>query len=131
MTKQTPKPVVVHMDVRKLKSGRKANLPSVSPAKLNAMIEEATVDAYNEEEQTVGFLVMLQEHLAVPFSTKILGIEVSVEKIDMTDDGQVVAFCRRDKMRQKIGILDLPLPTPAPAGAEWITAYRHWRKGIR
>jgi len=22
--------------------------------------------------------------------------------------------------------LDLPLPSPPPAGAEWIAAYRHW-----
>jgi hypothetical protein len=41
-----------------------------------------------------------------------------------------VAICRRDKIRQKIEILDLPLPTPAPAGAEWIAAYRHWRRGF-
>jgi hypothetical protein len=27
---------------------------------------------------------------------------------------------------QAIGILDLPLPAPPPAGAEWIEAYRHW-----
>jgi hypothetical protein len=27
-----------------------------------------------------------------------------------------------------IPILDLPLPTPPPGGAEWIEAYRHWLK---
>ncbi len=52
-----------------------------------------------------------------------------VEKVDMTLDGQIVAICRRGKTRQKIPILDLPLPTPAPAGVEWIVAYRHWRRG--
>ena len=88
------------------------------------------VDAYNEEEQTVGFLTMIQEHLALPFSVNVLGVEVFVERIDIARDGQIVAVCRRDKIRQRIGILDLPLPTPAPAGAEWIAAYHHWRKGF-
>src|SRR5438128_1930548 len=36
----------------------------------------------------------------------------------MTRSGQIVAIYRRDKIRQRIGILDLPLPTPAPAGTE-------------
>ncbi len=53
-----------------------------------------------------------------------------MEKIEITRDGRIVAACRRDKVRQRIDILDLPLPTPAPAGAEWIAAYRHWRKGV-
>ena len=63
---------------------------------------------------------MMEEHLALPFSVKILGVEADVEKVDMTRDGRIVAVCRRGKTRQKIRILDLPLPKPAPAGAEWI-----------
>jgi len=130
MTKQNDKLVVVHMDVRKLKPEPDINLPAVGQAKLKRLIEGAVVDAYNEQDQTVGFLTMIQEHLALPFSANVLGVEVVVEKIDMTRDGQIVAVCRRDKIRQRIGILDLPLPVPAPAGAEWITAYHHWRKGF-
>jgi len=45
------------------------------------------VDAYGEEEQKVGLLTMLQEHLALPFSVSILGVEAIVEKVDMTRDG--------------------------------------------
>jgi Calcium binding len=104
------------------------NLPSLSKAKLKQLIEEAVVDAHNEEEQTVGFLTMMQEHLALPFSVNILGVEVVVEKVDMTRDGQIVAICRRENVRQRIGIVDLPLPRPAPTGAEWIAAYHHWRR---
>jgi hypothetical protein len=36
-----------------------------SPAKLDKMIEEATLDAYGDSEQLVGFLTMLEEHLEV------------------------------------------------------------------
>ena len=130
MTHLNTKPVVVHMDVRKLKSDPDTNLRSFSKAKLEKLIEQAVVDAYTEEEQAVGFLTMMEDHLALPFSTNVLGVDVVVEKVDMTRDGSIVAICRRDKTRQRIGILDLPLPTPAPGGAEWITAYRHWRRGF-
>jgi hypothetical protein len=88
------------------------------------------VDAYGEEEKVGGFLTMMEEHLALPFSANILGVDVVVEKVDMTRGGHIVAICRRDGIRQRIGILDLPLPTPAPAGTEWVAAYRHWRRGF-
>jgi hypothetical protein len=128
--KKNNKPAVVHMDVRKLNVKPDTNLPSFSKAKLEKLIEEAVVDAYGEEEQVGGFFTMMEEHLALPFSANILGVDVVVEKVDMTRSGQIVAICRRDKIRQRIGILDLPLPTPAPAGTEWIAAYRHWRRGF-
>jgi hypothetical protein len=130
MTQKQSKPVVVHMDIRKLKPEPETNLPSLTKAKLEALIEEAVVDAYGDDEQKVGLLTMMQEHLALPFSVSILGIEATVEKVDMTRDGRIVAVCQRNGIRQRIEILDLPLPKPAPAGAEWIAAYSHWRRGF-
>ena len=53
MTPKQSKAVVVHMDIRKLKPEPETNLPSLSKAKLEALIEEAIVDAYGEEEQNV------------------------------------------------------------------------------
>jgi hypothetical protein len=86
--------------------------------------------AYGDEEQKVGFLTMLQEHLALPFSVSILGVEAVVEKVDMTRDGRIVAICRREGIRQRVEILDLPLPKPTPAGSEWIAAYSYWSRGF-
>lgn len=119
----------VRVDICKLKR-KAANLPSLSRARLEALIEDALADAYGDEEQTGGFFTMIEEHLALPFSLSILGVEAVVEKVDLTRDGRIVAFCKRDGVKQKIEILDLPLPKPTPAGAEWIAAYRHWRKGF-
>lgn len=90
------------------------------------MIDEATVDAYNEDEQLTGLFTMLQENLAVPFDTTVLGVEVTVRGIDLTQDGRIVALCSRGPVRQEIRILELPMPTPAPDGAEWVEAYRRW-----
>jgi len=88
------------------------------------------VDAYGDEEQTGGFFAMIEEYLALPFSVSILGVEAVVEKVDITRDGRIVAVCKRNGVKQKIEILDLPLPKPIPAGAEWIAAYSHWRRGF-
>jgi hypothetical protein len=119
-----------HVDIRKLKRKPEANLLSLSKARLEALIEEAVVDAYGDEEQTGGFFTMIEEHLALPFSVSILGVEAVVEKVDMTRDGRIVAVCKRDGVKPRIEILDLPLPKPIPAGAEWIAAYSHWRRGF-
>jgi hypothetical protein len=94
-------------------------------AALEAMIEEATVDAYNDDEQLTGLFTMIEEHLAVPFTTTVLGVEVTVRNVDLTAY-TIVAICTRGGHGQKIDVLDLALPTPPPDGAEWIAAYRHW-----
>ena len=102
----------------------------LSRAKLRKLIEDATVDAYNDSEQRVGFLTMIQENLQLPFKTYVLGIEVLVERVDMTASEQIVAVCRNGRTRQRIAILDLPLPSPLPRGVEWIEAFRHWDRGV-
>jgi hypothetical protein len=104
--------------------------PRLSRARLDELVEEATIDAYGDSEQAVGFYTMIENDLATPFTTEILGAEVTVERIDMTESDEIVAICRRGAKRQKIPILDLPLPSPPPQGAEWIAAYRHWRRGF-
>ena len=96
---------------------------------LDALIAEATVDCYNESECITGFYTMLEDNIAVPFQTVVLGVDVTVTGVDLTEDGQITAVCTRGKAKQRIPILDLPLPTPPPKGAEWIDAYRRWAKG--
>jgi hypothetical protein len=69
--------------------------------------------------------------LCKPFSFARLppcrsSVDVTVKRVDLRDDGCVVAICARGGIRQPIPILDLPLPDPPPDGAEWINAYRHW-----
>jgi len=67
----------------------------ISDARLERLIEEATVDAYNDSEQRVGFLTMIEENLDLPFMTCILGAEVRVERMDMISADEIVAVCRR------------------------------------
>jgi hypothetical protein len=93
------------------------------------MIEEATVDAYDESEQAAGWFTMFEEHLVLPFETRVLGTAVTVASIDLRGDHQIVAICTRGRERQAIPLADLPLSTPKPGGSEWIEAYRHWLGG--
>ena len=95
------------------------------------MIEEATVDAYGEGEQAVGFLTMLEEHLDVPFETTVFDVPVIVRRVDITQANEIVAICHRGRHRQAIPILSLPLPIRRPTGWEWIEAHRRWAQGWR
>ena len=98
-------------------------------ARLDRLIEDATIDAYNESEQRAGFHGSLADHLQLPFETMVLGVPVLVERIDLTAAEEIVAICRRGRNRQALPILELPLPTPLPPGSEWIEAYRRWARG--
>ncbi|MDV9188492.1 hypothetical protein R6L23_09735 [Streptomyces sp. SR27] len=97
-----------------------------SEAELAALVDEATVDAYGEEEQLTGLFTMLEEHLDVPFTTMVPGAEARMRSIDLTPDGRIGALCSHGRVRQAVGILELPLPRAAPEGAERIEAYRRW-----
>ena len=103
--------------------------PKPSTKLLDAMIEEATVDAYNDEEQITGLFTMLEEHLALPFETEVLGITVTVDK-DRPDrratrssrSAAATLTSRRSRSSTYRS------PHPAPDGVEWIDAYRRWRR---
>ena len=55
----------------------------ITKARLAAMIEEATVEGYGDSEQTTGWYTMLEEHLALPFETTMLGVLVKVVALDV------------------------------------------------
>ena len=100
--------------------------PTITVDELDQLIEQATIDCYNDSEQVTGLFTLLEEHLRMPFQTKVLGVAVTITSVDLTTSDQIIAICQRDGHRQTIPILDLPLPTPAPSGWEWAEAYRRW-----
>ena len=93
-------------------NARQPRHKGLSKARLAEMIEEATVDAYGESEQVTGWFTMLEQHLALPFETQVLGTAVTVTKIDLGNDDRISAICTRGRDRQAISIVDLPLPSP-------------------
>jgi hypothetical protein len=100
----------------------------MSRSELDALVAEATVDCYGDDEQLTGLFTMIEDYLAMPFTTQVLGVEVTVRRVTLVRR-EVVAVCYRGRIRQAIGLTDLPLPSPPPQGAQWIEAYRHWAGG--
>ena len=110
---------------------RRRGIARISKAKLTEMIEQATADAYGDSEQVTGWFTMIEENLAVPFKTTVVGVQVIVHRVDLDHSEQIIAVCRRGRARQSLSILDLSLPTPPPDGSDWIEAYRRWRADTR
>lgn len=109
-----------------MKKAKKKKTAKYAAKYLDNLIGEATTDAYNESEQVGGFFAMIEDNLTLPFTARVLGQAVTVTKVDLTGRDQIVAICVLGKSTQAIPILDLPMPEPPPAGAEWIAAYRRW-----
>jgi len=101
MTKRSSRPAVLHL--RKLKGESGTNLPSLSKARLKELIEQAIADAYGEEEQASGFFTMIEEHLALPFRVKVLGVDADVEKVDMNIQPVVGVERKRTSLRHWSG----------------------------
>ena len=86
--------------------------------RLDAMIEEAIVDAYTESEQASGFHATIEQHLELPFDGVVLGTTVTVKKLDVTSAGEITAVCYRGRKRQAIPVLELHCPIhPQPDGS--------------
>ena len=73
-------------------------MPELSDEELDALVEEATVDAYGDDEQLGGFAVMIEDNLEFPFETTVLGVMVTVNGISQTESG-IIADCARDGFR--------------------------------
>jgi len=98
-------------------------MSELTDEELEALIEEAIVDAYDDDEQFVGMMTMVEEHLVLPFTARVLGVMVRV--VALEERGlSIVAICERGEHRQAIPLADLPLPNPPPEGVEWIAAWR-------
>lgn len=69
--------------------------PVLSKKEFETMVEEATVDCYNESEEAGGWFAMIEENLKLPFETKLLGMSVTVERVDINRNDEIVALCRR------------------------------------
>jgi hypothetical protein len=80
---------------------------SLSRSQLDGLVEEATVDCYDDVEQLTGLYTMIEDNLELPFATQVLGVEVTVRRVDLVGN-RIVVICHRGRARQAI------------------EAYRHW-----
>ena len=78
----------------------------ISEKRIDQLSEEATVDAYGEDEQLTGFHCLLEEHLHFPFVAKVIGETVDVTGVDI-GDRSVMAICERNGQTYQVDILNL------------------------
>jgi hypothetical protein len=104
--------------------------PAKKQARLQALIEEATVDCYTEEEAQVGFMTVVADSVVCPFKAKVIGEEVEVVQLHTHDVGfGVEAVCRYKDKDYRIDIRSLEWPKKKPEGFEWVEAYWAWLGG--
>ncbi len=94
-----------------------------------AMIDEATVDCYDEHEAFAGMLATLEDRLEFPFQAKVLGETVEVMGLDEEQSHErrgVVAKVRRGGRQHTLALADLEVVQKDTETAEWLAAYRYW-----
>ncbi len=105
----------------------------MSPARqrdteLDSLIEEITVNAYDEDEQLMGFENALQE-ANLPCPGTVLGEDVQVLSVTIANDRpDLLATCQRNGKRYQIALLDIDIDADAET-SRLIAAYQRWSAG--
>ena len=100
-------------------------------ARLRALIEEATVDCSDDNEQHQGLLNMIEENVVCPFRAKVIGEEVEVVELRGPEAGfGLDAVCRYKGKDYRVDLGSLEWPKQKPEGFEWIEAYLAWRANL-
>jgi hypothetical protein len=99
--------------------------------RLRTLIEEATVDCYDEYEQHSGLLTMIDDEVECPFRDRVVGEEVEVTGFEPPRDGfGLYAACRRQGNKYRVDVNSLEWVEPRPRGFERLEAYLLWREGV-
>jgi hypothetical protein len=121
-TTNTEKP-----DKKRLKTIYDQMIKMTKDKQLDDLIEEATIDCYDEYEQLCGFAAILPDKITFPFKAKVVGEDVGVIDIDMAEN-HIVVVCKRKNKKYTIDLLNVEYRKSDVIGSEWIDAYRKWRK---
>ena len=97
--------------------------------KFQKMAEEATVDCYNEYEQSSGWACTLADELSLPLKCLIFGKEAMLVDVDTDEYGtSVMGVIAKNKKKIRIPIQDVEIVDKKCKGLDWILAYRYWIK---
>lgn len=95
-------------------------------ADLDSLIDEITVDAYDEDEQLMGFQNAFDEDANFPCPGTVVGEEVEVLSVSVGDHRrELVATCKRGNRNYDVALLDIALHAD-PATSRLLAAYRRW-----
>jgi hypothetical protein len=93
------------------------------------MVDEATVDCDDENEEFAGMLATLEDRLEFPFQAKVLGetVEVIGPEQEQSSERRGVAakVCERGR-QSTIALADLEALAKDTETADWLAAYWYW-----
>jgi hypothetical protein len=93
---------------------------------LDRLIEEITVDAYDEDEQLMGFENAFDEGADFPCPGTVVGEEVEVLSVSVKNNRrELIATCRRGARQYDVALLDTDVHGDS-ATSRLIAAYRRW-----
>ena len=105
-------------------------IESLDADEIAEALEEATVDAMDDDEQHGGLATMVQEAVVFPFPAKVIGQQVQVvaaEWSDMDSRG-VDLIVELDGKRYAIAAQSVELIQPLPEGAVFLAAFLDWKR---
>lgn len=97
--------------------------------RLTELLEEATVDCYDEEEEFAGVFATLEDNLGFPLQARAMGNVVEVLGLDGNRSSSrrgILAIVRQDEQEHRVGLDELEFIDPDPVSAEWLAMYRYW-----
>ena len=101
--------------------------PRETNCDLDELIDEITVDCYDEDEQLQGFENAFDEHGSLPVSGTVVGERVDIVRIGQGDGRrELIATCRRAGRRYEIALLDIADIKADPQTKRLFAAYRRW-----
>ncbi|CAN5396210.1 hypothetical protein BH10ACI1_BH10ACI1_32320 [soil metagenome] len=95
---------------------------------LEELIDEGTVDCYDEYEQKSGMMCSVEMAVECPFEAKVIGEKVIVTKLK--EDEELMAVCEKNGKSYEINIDSLEFIKPYPNGYEWIEAYQLFKEQV-
>ena len=102
-------------------------MSTLDSSELDALIEQLTIDCYNDDEQLTGLLTGAEEALVVGEIATIAGMEIRVVAVDCPTDIRrgLTAVCERDGKRFELSLADLRFGDDSELG-HVTDAYSHW-----
>jgi hypothetical protein len=93
---------------------------------LDRLIDEITVDAYEQDEQLMGFENAFDEEASFPCSGTVVGEEVEVLSVSVKNHRrELIATCQRGGKQFDVALLDTNVQGDSGT-SRLIAAYRRW-----
>jgi hypothetical protein len=101
-------------------------------ADVEQALEDATVDAYGDDEQHTGVLTAIQDELEFPFQVQVLGETVTVVDMEWPENDEygLDLVVERNGHRHRVEARSADLLPPFPKGHLYLAAYLDWKSRL-